>query len=309
MQVIRFRTDLPDTAESVLTIGNFDGVHLGHQALIRKVVEKADRMGARSVLLTFDPHPQSVLSEHQVPILTTLAQRLKLFEQFGVDVVSLIPFDRRLAQKTAETFVEEYITRHFKLKQLVIGYDFAFGHNREGTAAVLEAFSRRNGFSFEVFPAVVLGEEVVSSTRIRNALRGGDFALAERLLGRPYSVLAPVLRGPQRGRQLGFPTLNMVPEDPLPLSFGVFAARAVVGGRTLAGVSNYGLKPTVGVEAPTLETHLFDFDGEVYGETVEVFPLQRLREERRFASLDELKAQIARDCDEARAFHSKRRSG
>lgn len=299
MQIISYR-EHPGSGDTVLTIGNFDGVHLGHQALIRRVLKDAEENSARSALITFNPHPQSVLLAHRVPILTNLEQRLTLFEQLGLDTVAVIPFTQQLAQQSAEAFVEQYILANFKVKGVVIGYDFAFGRNREGTAAVMEEFSRSHGFFFDVFPAYDFGEDIVSSTRIRGALNDGDFDLAAKLLDRPYSVLGPVVEGRRQGRELGFPTLNLVPEDPLPLIYGVYAVRAGLGEETLNGVCNYGVKPTVGAAVPTLEVHLFNFSRQAYGETLEVIPVARLREERKFASLDELRAQIARDSGQAR---------
>ncbi len=305
---------------AVVTIGNFDGVHLGHQALIRRVVEDARVLGAPSALITFHPHPQAVLRSHQVPILTSLRLRLRLFEQLGLDEACVIDFTPEFAQIPAERFVEDYLIAPFRLKKLIIGYDFAFGRNREGTAELLMQAAHERGFGFEVFPAVTLsspgaqggkdgGEEItVSSTRIRGLLQAGEFAQAARLLGRPYSVLEPVVEGHKRGRQLGFPTLNQLPEEPLPIPFGVYAVRARVAEQVLGGVANYGIRPTIapsgatGPSAPLLETHLFDFSGDLYGQVIEILPLKRLREERKFPSLDALKAQIAKDRDAARAF-------
>ena len=303
MQIIQFAERIK-LDETVLTIGNFDGVHLGHQALIRRVLKDANENNAQSALITFNPHPQSVLLAHRVPILTNLDQRLEMFERLGLDSVAVIPFTQHLSQLSAEQFVEQFILSNFKVKGMVIGYDFAFGRNREGTAAVLEEFSRVHGFFFNVFPAYDFGEDIVSSTRIRGALNGGDFELAGRLLDRPYSVQGPVVQGLRKGRQLGFPTLNLVPEDPLPLVYGVYAVRARLGGEMLEGVCNYGVKPTVGAAVPTLEVHLFDFGREAYGESLEVIPLARLREERKFNSLDELRAQIARDSAQSRELLS-----
>ncbi|MCZ6552169.1 MAG: hypothetical protein O7A67_00070, partial [SAR324 cluster bacterium] len=208
MQVYPFRETDRVTDRTVLTIGNFDGVHLGHQALIRKVVEEAHAGNCASAILTFDPHPQQVLKSRAVPVLTTLPLRLRLFEALGLDAAYIVPFTRELAAKSAEEFLREYLLDHFRVQRMIIGYDFAFGRNRDGTAQALEALSRRHGFDLEIFPAVVLGEDVVSSTRIREALSAADFALAERLLGRAYSVLAEVARGDRRGHELGFPTLN-----------------------------------------------------------------------------------------------------
>jgi riboflavin kinase/FMN adenylyltransferase len=288
---------------AVVTVGNFDGVHLGHQALIRRVVEEARVLGTASALITFHPHPQSVLRAHQVPILTSLRLRLRLFEQLGLDQACVIPFTREFAQIEPERFVRDYLLRPFQLKKLVIGYDFAFGRNREGTAEFLLQTAHERGFGFEVFPAVTLGDGTVSSTRIRGFLQAGEFGSAARLLGRRYSLLEPVVEGRKQGRLLGFPTLNQVPDEPIPLPFGVYAVHARIGETTFGGVSNYGIRPTVGgTTQPVLETHVFDFAGDLYGQLVEVFPLKCLREEHRFPSLDALKAQIAKDRDAARAF-------
>jgi riboflavin kinase / FMN adenylyltransferase len=288
--------------EVVLTIGNFDGVHLGHQALIRQVVREAREAGLRSALMTFQPHPQSVLREDPPPMITTVPLRLRLFERLGLDDAYIVPFTREFARKSAQAFVAEELLTHFRVRKLIIGYDFHFGRNREGSAEVLQQLSAEHGFAFEVFPAVTLGGEKVSSSRIRAALAEADFAVAERYLGRPYSVLETVVRGEQRGRSIGFPTLNQVPGERLPLPFGVYAARVAVQGRSHDGVSNYGQRPTVGGREPTLETFVFDFDGQVYGELAEVFPLRLLRAERKFPSLQALQAQIAADRDAAQAF-------
>jgi riboflavin kinase/FMN adenylyltransferase len=300
MKVYSFRAVEPVPEATILTVGNFDGVHLGHQALIRRVVAEARAAGSASVVVTFDPHPQQVLKVHVVPLLTTLPLRLRLFEALGVDQACIIPFTPELAAKSAEAFLKEYLLDQFSVRRMVIGYDFAFGRNRAGTAEVLKELSARHGFALEIFPAVVLGEEIVSSTRIRAALAEADFAHAAELLGRPWSWLAPVERGQRLGRELGYPTLNQSAREPLPIPFGIYASRAIAGGRGYGGASSYGIRPTLGTREPVLETHLFDFEGDLYGSLVEVIPLRRLREERRFPSLDSLKAQIAEDCRQAR---------
>jgi riboflavin kinase/FMN adenylyltransferase len=318
----------PAAQHAVVTIGNFDGVHLGHQALIRRVVEDAQTLHAAGVLLTFQPHPKTVLTGEPMALISSLPLRLRMFERLGLDMACIIPFTREFAAKTAQQFVDEYLFGQFRVKKLIIGYDFGFGRNREGSAEVLLQLSRQHGFMFEVFPAVTLdggtpgnetAGETVSSRRIRELLAACDFAQAARLLGRPYSVLEPVATGQQRGRTLGFPTANQVPADPLPIPFGVYAVEALVGEQRLGGVANYGVRPTVGPTtsgptssgppgggatlngvAPVLETHLFDFSGDLYGQLVEVIPRRKLRDERKFPSLDALKAQIAQDLAAAR---------
>jgi riboflavin kinase/FMN adenylyltransferase len=305
MQIHRFRRSgaTPEAATlegTVLTIGNFDGVHLGHRALIGRTVEAAREAGGQAVVVTFEPHPQQVLRSQPVPLLSTLPHRLRLFEQLGADAACIVPFTPELAELSAERFLEAHLLSAFQVRGLVIGYDFAFGHNREGTTEVLQALSARHGFALDLLPAVMLDGEIVSSTRIRGALAAADFPAAERLLGRPWSHLAPVERGEQLGRTLGFPTINQPAREPLPIPFGIYASWAVADGRRHAAASSFGIRPTLGLTEPILETHLFDFSGDLYGQLVEVIPVKRLREERKFPSLDALKAQIAEDCREAR---------
>ena len=312
MDVFHFRKlEDPGPMNAVLTIGNFDGVHLGHQQLIRQVVHEAHQMGVKSALMTFAPHPQAVLRGEPVPIISTLPLRLRLFEELGLDSAYLVPFTREFSRKSPEEFVREYLLTYFRVRKLIIGFDFHFGRDREGSSEVLRRMSAEHDFRFEVYPEISLDGEKVSSTAIRQALQAGDFARAQYFLGRPYSVLEQVVRGDQRGRQLGFPTLNQTPGEPLPLAHGVYAVRATLGNGKLGGddpdcvqcggVANYGIRPTFGGRQPVLETHLFDFDREVYGEMVEVIPLRKLRDERRFENIEALRSQITRDESAARA--------
>ena len=337
MDIIRFTNLEGHTGPhpAVVTIGNFDGVHLGHQALIGRVVAEARRIGVASALLTFHPHPQTIIRGEAPPMITTSSMRLRLFEQLGLDAAYFIPFTREFSKITPREFVNSYLSTHFQIRKLVIGYDFHFGQGRSGSAEVLEGLSKDHGFDFEVFPEVSLDGRKVSSSAIRAALAALDFETARAFLGRPFSILEKVTQGERRGRTLGFPTLNQMAEDPLPIPFGVYASRAIVKGsiaggknvernrgadnregvnrevvntigeRTFTGVSNYGVRPTVGGTSPVLETHLFDFDQDLYGELVEVVPLHRLREERKFDSLEHLTRQIGVDCSQARAFHEK----
>jgi riboflavin kinase/FMN adenylyltransferase len=299
-KVFNFRNFDPAARHAVVTIGNFDGVHLGHQALIRRVVEEARVLHAAGILLTFDPHPQTVLRQHPVALLSSLPMRLRLFDQLGLDAACIINFTPEFARMSAQAFVDEYLFARFQVRKLIIGYDFAFGHNRAGTAEVLLQLSRTHDFMFEVFPALKVGQDTVGSSVIRALLGGGDFAAAARLLGRAYSVLEPVAAGEQRGRTLGVPTINQAPQAPLPIAGGVYAVHAIVGEQMLGGVSNYGVRPTVGGQTALLETHLFDFSGDLYGQTVEVIPRVHLRPERKFPSLEALKAQIVLDQEQAR---------
>ncbi|MDH5752015.1 MAG: bifunctional riboflavin kinase/FAD synthetase [Deltaproteobacteria bacterium] len=303
MDIFRFRKlDQPGPHNAVLTIGNFDGVHRGHQGLIRRVVEEAARLDATGALMTFQPHPQSVLGQRRVPIITGIAHRVHLFQSLGLDAAYFIPFTRELAATPPEDFVQEYLLGYFQVKKLIIGYDFHFGRGRQGGAGLLEELSLRHGFDLEVFPEYVHEGEKVSSSSIREAILKCDFARATDLLGRPYSVLATVEQDAGRGRKLGFPTINQRCKEIYVLPFGVYACRVNYGGETYGGVANYGMRPTVDGRTAWLETHLFGFSGQIYNEMVEVIPLLRLREERTFAGLDDLKAQITRDADAAREF-------
>ncbi|MDH4247349.1 MAG: bifunctional riboflavin kinase/FAD synthetase [Deltaproteobacteria bacterium] len=301
MDVFTFRKfDQPGPRHAVLTIGNFDGVHRGHQALVARVLSESQRLNATAALMTFQPHPQSVLGQRRVPILTSIPHRVHLFESMGLDSAYFIPFTHELAAMSPEAFVQQFLLAYFQVKKLIIGFDFHFGKDRAGSPRMLEELSQRHGFLLEVFPEYALEGEKVSSSSIREAVQAFDFTRAARLLGRPYSLLAPVERGEQRGSRLGFPTLNMRCTEPFALPHGVYATRTLLNGAVYSGVTNHGLRPTVGTPAPLLETHLFDFSGDAYGKTAEVIPVARLREEMRFPTLDALRAQIAQDCQAAR---------
>jgi len=301
MDIFTFRKfDQPGPHHAVLTIGNFDGVHLGHQALISRVLEESRRLNATSALMTFQPHPQSVLGHRRIPILTSIPHRVRLFESQGLDAAYFIPFTRELAAMAPEDFVQKFLLAYFKVKKLIIGFDFHFGKDRAGSPRLLEELSQRHGFMLEVFPEYALEGEKVSSSSIREAILRHDFPRAAHLLGRPYSLLAPVERGDQRGSQLGFPTLNLRCAEPFALPHGVYATRTWLGGKRYDGVSNHGLRPTVGASGALLETHLFDYSGDAYGQTAEVIPVALLRGEMKFSGLEALKAQIARDCQAAR---------
>ncbi|MDH4121815.1 MAG: riboflavin biosynthesis protein RibF [Deltaproteobacteria bacterium] len=302
MQVHSFRpVFFPRPA--VLTLGNFDGMHLGHQALARRVAEEAHRLGGVSTLVTFHPHPQNVLGAHPEPQITPLAMRLSLLGPLGLDRAVVIGFSRDMARLTPAEFIEEYLLKRFPLVKLIVGYDFAFGAGRQGTHFRLEELGRRHGFEVEVFPEVRVEGEVVKSTAIRKLLEACRFHEAARLLGRPFSLAAPVARGDGRGSQLGFPTLNQPLEEPLPLQKGVYVTTVRLAGQTYPAVSNYGRRPTVGGHQLVMESHLLDFDRKVYGAMAEVTPHTMLRSEQAFPSLQALAQQIDQDRLQARAWH------
>ncbi|MFZ5537973.1 MAG: bifunctional riboflavin kinase/FAD synthetase [Pseudomonadota bacterium] len=289
---------------SAVTIGNFDGLHLGHQALVRRLDAAARPEGLRRIVLTFEPLPREVFAPHPVPRLTSLREKAAWLAASGlVDELHILRFNQALAHLPAEDFVREILVGQLHARHVLIGDDFRFGRARRGDFALLQRLGAEHGFSVEATPPVVLDGMRVSSTLVRTALSEGRVEDAARLLGRPYSLCARVTHGDKRGRLLGFPTLN------LPLGrkhfalHGVFAVEILgLADRPLFGVANAGIRPTVGGLTPRVEAHVFDWSGDAYGQRVEVRFLAFLREEQRFAGLDALMAQIARDAAAARAL-------
>ena len=283
------------TGHKVIAVGSFDGVHLGHQALLARARRRAQEAGLPLLVYTFDP-PTKALTKG-VPILSTLSEKAKLLEVAGADVVLAVPFDEAFARRTKEAFLEEL--RGLEPRLLVVGEDFRFGRGRSGGLEDLAQVA-----PVEAVPLVCHQGAPVKSTRIRDALLSGDVELAQALLGRPYAVEGVVVRGQGLGRQLGFPTANLALPAMKALPQGVFAVEVEHKGRLRAGVAHAGPRPTLEDARTRLEVHLFEGDGELYGETLRVRFLKRLRAPRRFPDLAALKAQIARDVEAARAFFS-----
>ncbi len=312
---------------TVVTIGNFDGVHLGHQAILRLALEKAGQLRATSVAFTFRPHPRVALNpETPVALLCTYDERLELLTESGLALTVEEPFGREFSRTSPEQFFTDALLRRLSAQAVVVGYDFAFGKDRHGHLDTLERLCRRDGVELTVVPPLRVDGEVVSSSSIRKHLKAGDVPLANKLLGRPFFYRGVVLRGEGRGRKIGFPTANLGPEGKLVPSFGVYATRSIVrppSGKALEflSVTNIGVRPTFNPSnvEPTIETHLFDYaptcrpDGPVlrhadgypeidlYGLRLEVRFVRRLREERKFAGVDELRRQISTDVELARA--------
>lgn len=294
----------PVAGPTVLTIGNFDGVHLGHVALLARVREIAQQLSATPAVLSFEPHPREFFAPGSAPArLSTLREKLELLAECGVEAAMLCRFNASFAALSAQAFIEQVLVGALHAKHLVIGDDFRFGQGRSGDFAMLAAAGQRHGFGVEAMPSVVVDNERVASSGVRNALAQGDMERAARLLGRPYVIDGRVVRGAQLGRQLGFATANIrIKHDPLPMS-GVFAVEvAGVDGSPLRGVANLGVRPTVGGLRPLLEVHLFDFERDIYGAHLSVRFVHKLREEMKFPNLDALKAQIAQDANSARAY-------
>ncbi len=292
----------------MVAIGNFDGVHLGHQAVIAAAREAARAVSAPFAVLTFEPHPRSVFQPGAPPFrLTPFRAKSRALEELGVDLLFTLHFDLDFAKKSAEDFVAEVLIEGLGVRQVVVGYDFVFGNRRRGTADLLKVAGDQYGFGVGVVaPATGAGGVVYSSTQIREHLAAGQPRAAAALLGRPWEIEGRVETGERLGRTIGFPTANILLADYLRPAAGVYAVRAGVdeehATHWFGGAANLGWRPTVGGTDLRLETHLFDFDGDLYGKHLRVALIERLRPEKRFDGLDALKAQIAADCEQARAL-------
>lgn len=289
----------------VVVLGTFDGVHLGHQAVLRRAVEEGKSTGRRVVAATFHPHPRSVLRPDDAPgLLTTLELRREALLRYGADEVRVIPFDRELSKKSPEEFVRDVLVEELGAGTVVVGRNFRFGHRAAGNLEDLDRFMRAYGGAAIGVPVRgVDGGMEVNSTRIRGLISEGDVERASGLLGRPHVVRGVVAVGDKRGRSIGFPTANVVP-DPAQLvpARGVYAGFARVGDKWYPACTNVGVAPTFRRGESKVEAYLLDFDGDLYGETVDVGFVRRIREEKRFSGVGELKARIARDVEEARGI-------
>jgi riboflavin kinase / FMN adenylyltransferase len=293
---------LPNGA--TVTVGSFDGVHLGHQAVLREIDRRARSSGRASVLVTFDPHPLEVVNPGAAPaLLTTGPERLEILAQSPLDYVVILRFDRYLAGLTPEGFVREVLLERCAVRELVIGHDHGFGRGRSGDVETLRALGAQLGFAVDVVEAVDIAGQHVSSSRIRRAITGGDLASAAAMLGRPYGVVGRVEKGEQRGRLLGVPTINLSELSPRKLlpPDGVYAVRVEWRAGCGGGMMNQGPRPTFQDGRRVLEAHIFDFEGDLYGEWVRIEWVERLRDIERFASLEHLKTQLQHDRAEALA--------
>jgi riboflavin kinase/FMN adenylyltransferase len=287
----------------IVALGNFDGFHAGHQAVVGRAVDRARLEGRPALVATFDPHPMAYFKPDSAPFrLTTLEQRERLLRQAGVDEMLVFQFDAAFAAVTAAEFVTDWLVRQLGVAGVVTGEDFTFGKGRGGDTEQLKLLSRANRFSVETVTAVAdEGGETISSTRIRQALIAGDCETATRLLTRPFAVEGIVEHGDKRGRMLGYPTANLTLGDYLRPRFGIYAVRASMGlGRLLEGAANLGIRPSFDPPKELLEPFFFDFDGDLYGQAIEVELISFIRDERAFPDLVGLKRQMDADCIEAR---------
>ncbi len=285
----------------VVAIGNFDGVHLGHRSLLRLAVDKALEQGVRSAVLTFRPHPLKLLfPDRRVFLITSEERKARLIAECGIDDLVVARFDHRFADLSAEAFVSEVLVEHLGAAAVVVGENYAFGRNREGNIERLRQFGREYGFAVLVAPACRLDGELVSSTKIREAIMQGEIERAARFLGRPCAIVGRVVKGKSRGRELGFPTANLVSEIELYPREGVYAVWVEFDGKRYPGVVNIGHNPTFGDTGLTVEAHILDFDGDLYDRELKIIFVEYLRSERKCSSLEELCRLIAADVAKAR---------
>lgn len=295
----------------VLSIGTFDGVHLGHRKIIARLHDLAKTINGESVIFTFDPHPRKVVApgETTLRLLTTLEEKIVLFEQSGIDHLIIYPFTPEFSKLTYEEFVEQVLVDQIHTKFLVVGYDHKFGKNRQGDFEFLKKCADRHEFQIEKLDVLLMNESHISSTKIREAIQEGDFETANAFLGYPFTLHGTVVEGQKLGRKIQFPTANIEASDPDKIvpGYGVYAVEITVNNQTFQGMLNIGSRPTVNNNADnrSIEVHIFDFESDIYGESIELVFFKKLREEQKFLSIDALKEQLAKDKTDTIAFFRK----
>jgi riboflavin kinase / FMN adenylyltransferase len=304
---IFYNTDsLPKFKNAVITIGTFDGVHLGHRKILQEVADHARKVDGESIVVTFEPHPRKLLfPDQKLSLITSLEQKLALISETGIQHIVVAPFTREFSNLSAQAYIEQFLVKLFHPARIIIGYDHHFGHDRTGDMELLKRYEQDFGYKVYEIPAQLIEEATVSSTKIRKGLAAGHVAEAAHMLGRQYSIAGTVVEGAKLGRTIGYPTANIKPldADQLVPANGVYAVRIKRQEQEYKGMLNIGVKPTVTTEnKPTIEVNIFDMDEDLYGEQLEVFFVERLRAEEKFPSLDILKEQLARDRQQALAI-------
>jgi riboflavin kinase/FMN adenylyltransferase len=303
MNVFKSLDEIPDDFRgAVVTIGNFDGVHQGHRYIFDKVVWEARREKSKAVVITFEPHPKRVLHPERQPfyLITSLEEKIARIAETGIDGLLLIPFSLEFSHTSAREFIHSILWDRLRIKKIFIGHDYTFGRGREGNETLLTAVGEKLGFAVEVIGAFKVGDIVISSTLTRNLILAGRVKEAAAYLGRPYNLSGVVIAGHRRGRALGFPTANLRPDKALVPARGIYAVRLLLGGKTLRGVLNIGFNPTFADNALSVEAYIFDFDEDIYGQTLEVLFIDRIRDEMKFDGPARLVEQIRRDVERAR---------
>jgi len=296
MEIYSSLDEITINEDTVVTIGNFDGVHLGHQSLIKRAVDVQEKRGLKSLLLTFENHPSDFLKGKHVRFLTIKSEKLRLIEDMGINIFVSLPFDERISGLEPEMFIRNVLIEKLRAKAVVVGYDFRFGKNRAGDIHRLERLSKDYGYSLDVIEPILRNGQKISSSLIRRMLSEGNVKEAGIMLGREYDVSGTIVHGRKLGRQIGFPTINIhADESALIPKTGVYYTKVIMDGREYCGATNVGYNPTIDGSRLSVETHIIGFCGDVYGKTARIIFLDRLRNEIKFNSIEELKKQLQND--------------
>ncbi len=299
MKIYQCIQDFEAVARPIVTIGTFDGVHLGHQAIFSKMKKEAEKTSGETVVITFSPHPRLVLYKDSVNLkfINTREKKIERLEKVGIDHLIIIPFTKEFARNSSEQFIADYVVKYVHPAKVIIGYDHHFGKNREGSIRLLEGLKKQFGYEVEEVRPLYVNGAPVSSTRIRNLLHDGNVKEANRMLGYEYAITGKVVRGQRIGHKIGYPTANLeIPNEyKLITANGVYACRVLLENRILKGMGNIGVRPTIDHGDLTIEVNIFDFDEDIYGENITIQFVDRLRDEKKFKGLEELKVQLAKD--------------
>lgn len=305
LKIVHSIQSFSSTKQTIVTIGTFDGVHIGHQKILNQITKNAHELNCESLVLTFFPHPRMVLQKDtEMKQLNSVNEKLELLANLGIDNLVIHPFDKDFSRLTAEEFVIEVLVNAFRIKKIIIGYDHRFGRNRTANIDDLNSFGKKYGFEVEQISAEEINEVSISSTKIRNALLEGNVEIAASFLGYNYSLTGIISKGNQLGRTIGFPTANIKIEDENKLipSNGVYIAKSFINGKPIYGMMNIGTRPTIDGINPTIEIHFFDFKENIYGHEITVTFLKRMRDEQKFESIDALKVQLNNDMINAKNY-------
>ncbi len=308
LKIFHSINDFSSTKKTILTLGTFDGVHIGHKKILKKLTQNTENQKYESLVLTFFPHPRMVLQEHSdIKLLNTIDEKIDLLEKIGIENLVIHPFDEAFSRLTAEEFVSNILVDRFHIQKIVIGHDHRFGRNRTANIDDLIAYGKEYGFEVEQISVQEINDISVSSTKIRNALLEGDMALANDYLGYNYFLTGSIIQGKQLGRTIGFPTANLKIEENYKLipQNGVYIVKSIIDGQSVFGMMNIGFNPTVDGQKQSIEIHYFDFNADLYNQKISVSILQRIRSEQKFESVDLLKEQLEKDKKTALAFLNK----
>ena len=308
MKIFHSINDFSSPKKTILTLGTFDGVHIGHKKILEKITQNTENKKYESLVLTFFPHPRMILQgESAIKLLNTITEKIDLLEKTGIENLVIHPFDESFSRLTAEEFVREILVEQFHIQKIIIGHDHRFGRNRTANIDDLIDFGKKYGFEVEQISAQEINEISVSSTKIRNALEEGDIVLANKYLGYEYFLTGTIIKGKQLGRTIGFPTANLKIEENYKLipRNGVYIVSSIINNKTVFGMMNIGFNPTVNGENQTIEIHFFDFEADLYHQKITVSLLHRIRSEQKFDSVVLLKEQLEKDQNYAKAFLNK----